>query len=80
MYCSLCSIVDTSHSGYVLFPCRKNGCLTDYMLDSSARQRKVESPGDEDKFTYIDVLLYMEQGMGQRLAYFPCFGAIFLEF
>ena len=59
------------------FHAEKNGCLPDYIPDSSSRQRKVESPGDEDKFTYIAVLLYMEQGMGQRLAYFPCFGAFF---
>lgn len=45
--------------GYVLFACRKNGRLPDYMPDSSARQRKVEVPGDEDKLTYIAVVMKM---------------------
>jgi len=39
------------------FHAEKNGCLPDYIPDSSSRQRKVESPGDEDKFTYIVVMM-----------------------
>jgi len=62
----------------------KKWFLPDYMPDSSARQRKVESPGEEDKFTYIAVMMKInlptllccctwKQGMGQMLAYFPLF-------
>jgi hypothetical protein len=78
-------------SGYVLFPCRKNGCLPDYIPDSSARQRKVESPSDEEKFTYIAVMMKINlptllccctwnREWGKGLLTSPVFGAIFLEF